>query len=120
MALLWLGFVPAYALCETGEHDKGPVTNVADGHAIANALIGNPEIIARLREDALTSHRVTKQLIQAGVTEYVIHVSTCAMCNPGKAKKGSVSIVEDVRPTYMDGPVEYTVSFNIKSMAEEN
>lgn len=36
------------------------------------------------------------------------------VCNPGVAKSGFVTITEDVRPTYRDAPVKYSVSFSIE------
>jgi len=101
-------------ICGPKDHEENAVMDIAHGQAVANAFISDPSIGERLREDRLTAGRVTWQVIQPGVTEYVLHVHTCAMCDPGKAKSGSVSITEDVRPTYMDGPIEYAVSFNIE------
>ena len=103
-------------VCDSKDHEENAVTDIAYGQAVANALISDPTIGERLRADKLTAGRITRQVIQSGVTEYVLHVHTCAMCDPGEAKRGSVSITEDARPTYMDGPIEYSVLFNIESV----
>lgn len=108
------------ASCESSAHEKGPVTDVTDGHAIVNAMISNPGIGETLRKDGLTVGHMTRQLIQPGLTEYKVYTYTCAMCNPGSAKKGIVTITEDERPTYRDGPVQYSVSFSIESKAGNN
>lgn len=91
------------------------MTEVPDGHAIVNAFISDPAIGERLKADGLSVGRMTRQAIQPGVTEYVLYVRTCAMCDPGRAKSGYVTITEDERPTYMDGAIEYAVSFSIES-----
>lgn len=93
------------------------MTDIANAHAVANAFISDPTIGERLREDGLAANGVTRKVIQPGVTEYVLHVNTCAMCDPSKAKTGFVTITEDIRPTYMDGPIEYSITFSIESLA---
>jgi len=119
--LSWVVFLPLLwfsptAVGERSAPDENAVTDVTDGHAIVNALIAIPTIGERLGADGLTVGRMTRQVVEAGVTEYVLHVRTCAMCNPGLAKSGFVTITADERPTYMDGPVEYAVSFTIENV----
>jgi len=101
-------------VCDPRDPEENAVTEVPDGHAIVNALISEPSIAERLSADGLSVSRMTRQVLQPGVTEYVLYVHTCAMCDPGRAKSGSVSIIEDERPTYMDAPIEYAVSFSIE------
>lgn len=102
------------AVCDPRDTDENSATEVSDGSAIVNALISNPVIGERLRKDGLSVSRMTRQVLQPGVTEYVLYVHTCAMCDPGRAKSGFVTITEDERPTYMDAAIEYTVSFTIE------
>jgi len=104
------------ALCDANDHEGSGVMDVSVGQAVVNALISDPTIGQRLREDRLSVGRITRQIVQPGVTEYVLYVHTCAMCDPGRAKTGFVSITEDVRPTYMDGAIDYNVSFSIEDM----
>lgn len=104
--------------CDSKDHEGGAVTEVSAGHAVVNALIADPGIGERLRADRLSVGRITRQVLQPGVTEYVLYVHTCAMCDPGRAKTGFVTITEDVRPTYMDGPIDYAVSFSIEAMSK--
>ncbi len=106
-------------ICDSKEHEENTVTDVAYGHAIVNAFISDPTIGERIKEDGLTAGRITRMVIQPGVTEYVLYVNTCAMCNPGKAKTGFVTITEDIRMTYMDGPIEYSTTFSIESLASK-
>lgn len=114
LMMLAVGFVNADVGAKVEE--KGPVSDVADGRAIVNALIDNPTIGERLRNEDMSVGRMTRQTIQPGVEEYVLYVHTCGMCNPAIAKKGFVTIRADQRPTYSDGPVEYVVSFSIESV----
>ena len=100
--------------CDTNDQEQNAVTEISAGHAIVNAFISNPAIGERLREDRLFVGRMTRQLIEPGVTEFVLYVHTCPMCNPVEAKSGFVTITEDVRPTYMDAPIKYSVSFSIE------
>ena len=120
LALIMLVSFSGDADCQTRVYEKGPLTDLADVHAIVNALIKSPAIGARLREDQMTVSRMTRQNIQPGVDEFVLYVHTCAMCNPGEAKKGFISIIVDERPTYMDGAIEYTVSFSIESVVRKS
>lgn len=101
-------------VCDSKDHEENAVTEIASGHEIVNAFISDPTIGKRLREDRLSVGRMTRQVLQPGVTEYVLYVHTCGMCDPGKAKTGFVTITEDVRPTYMDAAVDYSVSFSIE------
>jgi|GEM_PF-3223699 len=119
LALILLGSFSADADCETKVYEKGPVTEIADGRSIINALIKNPAIGERLREDGMTVGQMTRQNIQSGVEEYVLYVHTCGMCNPVKAKKGFVTIIENERPTYADGPIEYSITFSIESLVSK-
>jgi hypothetical protein len=104
----------AIAIGDSKDSGQNAVTEISAGHAIVNAFISDPTIGERLREDGLFVSHMTRQLIQPGVTEFVLHVHTCPMCNPVEAKSGFVTIIEDVRPTYMDAPVKYSVSFSIE------
>ncbi len=91
--------------------ESGPVITFTDGHRIVMALIANPEVGERLREEYLTEvGNMTGQQIQPGVTQYLIQVRTCGNCMP---RSGTVTIIEDMRPTYMDGAIAYDVSFQI-------
>lgn len=90
--------------------EPGPVIPF-DGQRIVMAVIANPEVGERLREEYLTEvGKMTGQQIQPGVTQYVIRVATCGNCMP---KSGTVTIIEDMRPTYMDGAIAYDVFFQI-------
>jgi len=101
-------------ICDSIDHEESAVTEMPTGHAIVNALIADPTIGERLRKDNLSVGRMTRQVLEPGVTEYVLYVHTCAMCDPGRAKTGFVTITEDVRPTYMDASIDYAVSFSIE------
>jgi hypothetical protein len=91
--------------------ETGPVVDLVDGQQIVNALIANPGIVERLRkEDLIQAGRMTRQQIQPGVTEYVIRVGSCGNC---QRKSGTVTITEDMRPTYMDAAVAYKISLQI-------
>jgi len=107
------------AFCDAKDAETGAVSEVTDGHAIVNALISDPTISERLKADGLSVGRMTRQVLQPGITEYVLYVHTCGMCNPGKAKTGFVTITENMRPTYMDGPIEYSVSFSIEPLVRK-
>lgn len=114
--MVLVSFSP-FTFCDSKEHEDNSVTDIAYGQAVANALISDPTIGERLRADGLSVDRMTRQVIEPGVTEYVLYVRTCAMCDPGRAKRGFVTITENVRPTYADGPIEYSVIFSIESVA---
>jgi hypothetical protein len=88
-----------------------PVVDLVDGRQIVNALIANPDIVENLRKEGLIqAGRMTRQQIQPGVTEYVIRVGACGNCLP---KSGTLTITEDMRPSYMDAAVAYDVSLQI-------
>ena len=91
--------------------EVGPVTDVSDGQAIVMALIANSDIGERLRKEGF-SHvgRMTRQQVQPGITEYVIRVGTCGNCRP---ISGTVTITENMRPTYNDGPIAYSFSLQV-------
>ena len=114
VVLLVLVTCSTIALCDLKDPEQNAVTEISAGHAIVNAFISDPAIGERLRQDRLSVGRMTRQLIEPGVTEFVLYVHTCPMCNPVEAKSGFVTITEDVRPTYMDAPVKYSVSFSIE------
>ena len=88
-----------------------PVVDLVDGQQIVNALIAYPDIVETLRKEGLIqANRMTRQQIQPGVTEYLIRVGTCGNCLP---KSGTLTITEDMRPTYMDAAVAYEFSLQI-------
>lgn len=84
LALIMLAFVSANAGSATKVYEKRPVTDIADGRAIINALIANPTIGERLRNLEMTVGHMTRQSIQPGVYAYVLYVHTCGMCDPAK------------------------------------
>jgi len=113
--LMLVSFAPI-SVCDSKGQEENAVTEISAGHAIVNAFISDSTIGERLREGRLSVGRMTRQVLQPGVTEYVLYVHTCGMCDPGRAKTGFVTIIEDVRPTYMDAPIDYSVSFSIEEL----
>jgi len=91
--------------------EAGPVTDVTAGQAIVMAMIANPDIGERLRKEGF-SHvgQMTRQQVQPGITEYVIRVGTCGNCRP---ISGTLTITEDMRSTYNDGPITYSFSLQV-------
>ena len=92
-------------------YQPGPVVEITEAHEIVRAMIQNPEIGEKLRESYLTEvFKMTKQGLRPGVTEYKVSVSTCGNCIP---KFGLVTILEDMRSTYADGPIDYQINITV-------
>jgi hypothetical protein len=87
------------------------IVDIQQGHEIVRALIQNPELAQQLNQEHLHQvGRMTREELEPGITRYVLKVSTCGNCMP---KRGTVEIIEDMRPTYNDGPVRYEFSVSV-------
>ncbi|MGE4234181.1 MAG: hypothetical protein AB7F43_12705 [Bacteriovoracia bacterium] len=91
--------------------EPGPVEEIHEGREIVRAFINNPQISEKLREEYVEDVlRMTKQVLEPGVTKYEVYARSCPTCLPTSA---FVTILEDMRPTYADGAIEYEVSIFI-------
>lgn len=102
---------PAAPALDEKTPGPGPVTVIEQGHEVVQALIWNPEIAEKLNQEYLDHvGRMTRQEMEPGITRYVIRVSSCGNCRP---RHGTVEIIEDMRPTFADGPIDYEVSIKL-------
>ena len=102
---------PAAPALDENTTGPDPVTVIEAGHQVVQALIWNPEIAERLKQEHLDHvYRMTRQEVEPGITRYVINVSSCGNCQP---RQGTVEIIEDMRPTYADGPIDYEISITV-------
>ncbi|MDH4467362.1 MAG: hypothetical protein QE271_04825 [Bacteriovoracaceae bacterium] len=80
---------------------------------IARALINNPKIVSQLKannSDYLNDAQITE--VKPGVFEYTLVFTRQCFCEPSTA---TVSILEDLTPTYAHGPIKYSSSMKIKT-----
>jgi hypothetical protein len=80
---------------------------------VARALINNTDIVKQLKDNG-SANLVDLQITQVkqGVFQYNLVFNRQCECVPSTA---TVSILEDLTPTYADGPIKYTSSISIKS-----
>ena len=95
---------PFSALAETPSKDLFQVTR---------ALVSNPEIVNQLHKNntaALVD--VKMEEVSRDVNRYQLVFHRNCFCQPLTA---TVSILEDLTPTYRDGPIKYTSSVDFKA-----
>ena len=79
---------------------------------IVRALVNNAEIVRQLKannSDTLSDVQISE--VRQGVFQYNLVFNRSCECSPSTA---TVSILEDLTPTYADGPINYTSSIFIK------
>ena len=110
LVLLMLSTTSAFAM--SPKIEPGPVIPITQGHHLVRALIQNPEISVWMKQSYLSEiASMSGQAIQPGVTLYIINATSCGNCLP---VVGQVRILEDVTPTYVDGPIEYKIDYFVE------
>jgi hypothetical protein len=73
---------------------------------IVTVLVNSTEKLVELKKNYLDQGRgqPTCRKIEDGVTEFTFEFTTCGNCLPKAAR---LTVVQDVRPSYMDGAVKY-------------
>jgi hypothetical protein len=80
---------------------------------VTRALVNNPDLVSQLKANNSANLADVKiSQVRPGVIQYDLVFNRQCECVPSTA---SVSIVEDLTPTYADGSIEYTSSIKIKS-----
>jgi hypothetical protein len=83
-----------------------------EARTVARLLINNPSVTSKLTEKGIDSlYTVKTESIKQGVSRYTLTFARNCECVPAKA---TVTIVEDITPTYYDGLPQYTSSIEIK------
>lgn len=80
---------------------------------VARALVNNSNIVQQLKTNNsanLVDVQITE--VKPGVFQYSLVFNRQCECVPSTA---TVSILEDLTPTYTDGPIKYTSSIDIKT-----
>ncbi len=79
---------------------------------LVRALVNNADILSKLKANA-SDHLADLQItqIKQGVFHYNLIFNRQCECLPSTA---TVSILEDLTPTYVDGKIKYTSSISIK------
>lgn len=79
---------------------------------VTRALVNNPKIVTQLQANNsanLVDMQIT--LVKPGIFQYNLVFNRQCKCAPSTAY---VKILEDLTPTYYDGPIKYTSSITIK------
>lgn len=80
---------------------------------VARILSSNPEIAQKLGNN-ISTHLVNVEMkeVKPGVFDYkLVFIRSCE-CIPSTA---TVTVLEDLTPTYADGPIEYSWDIEIKT-----
>lgn len=74
---------------------------------VATVLLNSHEQLEQLRGKHLVEARLEPSCreLEQGVTEFKFVFRSCGNCMP---KRAELIVVQDVRPSYQDGPVVYT------------
>lgn len=107
-SILVVGLLASVGYAQPGPHiEPGPVQDIQASADIVEVMIQNPRLSAKLKKEGLTVvYKLTRQGIRPGVTRYTFEAGSCGNCLP---KAATVSISEDMRPTYADGSPIYKV-----------
>ena len=88
------------------------ITPSRDLAQVPRVLVNNPAIVNQLKKnnsDHLSDYKITE--IKPGVYKYdLVFIRQCE-CLPSTA---AVTIIEDMTPTYSDGPIAYKATILIK------
>jgi hypothetical protein len=76
---------------------------------LATVLINSAEKLSEIRKAGISEARAepTCRKVEDGVREYRFRFSSCGSCLP---KTAELSVTQDLRPSYTDGPVKYDFS----------
>ena len=80
---------------------------------VVRVLVNNADIVSQLKannSDTLSDIQIDQ--VKRGVNQYTLVFNRSCFCLPSTA---TVSILEDLTPTYVDGPIKYTSSISIKN-----
>lgn len=80
---------------------------------VTRALVNNPSIVAQLKKnnsDHLSDYKI--KAIKQGVYQYELVFKRQCECMPSTA---TVTIIEDLTPTYSDGAIKYQSSVAIQN-----
>ncbi len=90
----------------------GFASNSPEATLVARLLVNNPDVVAQLRNNN-SSHlkEWNSERVKQGVNKYTLTFERRCFCKPSTA---TVTIVEDLTPTYADGAPEYTSQVVIK------
>jgi hypothetical protein len=83
---------------------------------IANALLRNPEATVKIDKENLSIVDYTVSDVKSGVKKYTFRLARTCFCMP---KDGGLTIIEDITPTFADGPIKYTVQLVIDGKSVE-
>ncbi len=74
-------------------------------------LMNNPEVVTKLSNaNIMGLNDMTAKTIRPGVTKYVLRYGRHCHCLPANA---IVTVLEDLTPTYADGPAVYQTKVDI-------
>ena len=84
-----------------------PLENKAEALRVANAILDNPQTVVQLKNEGVNI--VDYSIVEAGngVNTFTFNVDRTCFCMP---KPGTLTIVQDLRPSFADGPILYTSS----------
>lgn len=102
----------AHSGIKEGNGDVRASTPSTEVRQVARALINNPDVTRRLKEnisDVMTNLEITE--VSRGVFKYQMRFIRHCECLPSTA---DVTIIEDMRPTEVDAPPKYTSSIKIQ------
>lgn len=75
---------------------------------VSRILLNNPSVVTKLRKaNTLGLIDISKKNMRDGVTEFTLTYNRACYCLPAKSV---VKVLEDLTPTYSDGPARYESS----------
>jgi ribosomal protein L1 len=77
----------------------------AEAIQVANMLINNAELVSEINKENTGILDYSVVTVKPGVQTFTFNLGRICMCMP---KPGTLTITEDVTPTFSDGPIDYS------------
>ena len=88
----------------------GEAEPTSDTLKVANVLVDNADTLVKVKAKNLSVVSYTTESLGQGKTRYVFKLDRTCFCLP---TAGVLTVVQDMTPTYADGPIAYEVDLQI-------